>query len=73
MTTTALQQLTIFIARSLVVQVYSSERVVERSAQVSQAEVLLVSKPSQAKVLTGGGDLREAQVDAPLSVSHSCV
>jgi len=27
---------------------------------------------SQAKVLTGGGDLREAQVSAPLSVSHSC-
>ena len=25
------------------------------------------------KVLTGGGDLREAQVDVPLSVSHSCV
>jgi len=24
-------------------------------------------------VLTGGGDLREAQVDVPLSVSHSCV
>ena len=31
------------------------------------------SKPSQAKVLTGGGDLREAQVDVPLSLSHSCV
>ena len=30
-------------------------------------------KPSQAKVLTGGGDLREAQIDVPLSVSHSCV
>jgi hypothetical protein len=28
-------------------------------------------KPRQAKVLTGGGDLREAQVDVPLSVSHS--
>jgi len=27
----------------------------------------------QAKVLTGGGDLREAQVDVPLSVSHICV
>jgi len=25
----------------------------------------------QAKVLTGGGDLRFAQVDVPLSVSHS--
>ena len=24
----------------------------------------------QAKVLTGGGDLREAQIDFPLSVSH---
>ena len=32
------------------------------------------AKPShQAKVLTGGGDLREGQVDVPLSVSHSCV
>ena len=31
------------------------------------------AKPSQAKDLTGGGDLREAQVDVPLSVSHSCV
>jgi len=36
------------------------------------------AKPSQAKlcqaeVLTGGGDLRFAQVDVPLSVSHSCV
>ena len=29
--------------------------------------------PSQAKVLTGGGDLCEAQVVVPLSVSHSCV
>ena len=28
---------------------------------------------NQAKVLTGGGDLHEAQVDVPLSVSHSCV
>jgi len=27
----------------------------------------------QAKVLTGGGDLSEAQVDVPLYVSHSCV
>jgi hypothetical protein len=31
------------------------------------------SKPSQAKVLTEGGDLREAQVVIPPSVSHSCV
>jgi len=31
------------------------------------------AKPSQAKVLTGGGDLREAQVDVPLSFSYSCV
>ena len=30
-------------------------------------------KPSQAKVLTEGGDLREAQIDIPLSVIHSCV
>jgi len=29
--------------------------------------------PSQAKVLNGGGDLPEAQVDVTLSVSHSCV
>ena len=34
---------------------------------------LFKPSPSQAKVLTGGGDLREAQVDVPLSVSHSCV
>jgi hypothetical protein len=27
----------------------------------------------QAKVLTGGADLREAQFDIRLSVSHSCV
>jgi len=31
------------------------------------------SRPSQAKVLTEGGDLREARVDIPLSVIHSCV
>ena len=31
------------------------------------------AKPSLAKVLTEGGDLREAQVDIPLSVIHSCV
>jgi hypothetical protein len=33
------------------------------------------AKPNQAKVLTGGGDLREAQVDVRvlLSVSHSRV
>jgi len=36
---------------------------------MNQAKVL----PSQAKVLTGGGELREAQADAPLSVSHSRV
>jgi hypothetical protein len=46
--TTALQQLTIFIAR-LVVQVYSGERVVERCALVTQAEVYWLHKPSQAK------------------------
>jgi hypothetical protein len=33
----------------------------------------LSSKPSQAKVLTGGRDLGEAQVNIPLSVSHFCV
>jgi len=30
-------------------------------------------QPSQAKVLTEGGELCEAQVDIPLSVIHSCV
>ena len=34
---------------------------------------LLFTKPSQAKILTGGRDLHEAQVDVHLSVSHSCV
>ena len=33
----------------------------------------LMIQPSQTKVLTGGGDLREVQVSAPLSDSHSCV
>jgi len=33
----------------------------------------LMSKPSQAKVLTEGGDLHKAQVNIPLSVSHSCI
>jgi len=31
------------------------------------------AKPSQDKVLTGGGDLRETQVNIPLYVSHSYV
>ena len=31
------------------------------------------AKLSQAKVLTGGGDFREAQVDVPLPLCHSCV
>ena len=44
MTTTALQQLIMFISRSLVVQVYSGERVVERCALVSKSEVLLISQ-----------------------------
>jgi hypothetical protein len=39
MTTTALQQLTTFIARLLVVQVFSGEEVVERCALVTQAKV----------------------------------
>ena len=38
-----------------------------------QDEEYGMTDDSQAKVLTGGGDLREAQVDVPLSVSHSCV
>ena len=41
--------------------------------QVTHKNYAEIAKPSQAKVLTGGGDLREAQVDVPLSVSHSCV
>ena len=32
-----------------------------------------LAKPSQAKVLTEGGDLREAQVDVHPFGSHSCV
>jgi len=38
---------------------------------MSRKELVLL--PSQAKVLTGGGDLYEALVDVPLSVSHSRV
>jgi hypothetical protein len=33
----------------------------------------MLAVPSQAKVLNGSSDLHEAQVDVPLSVSHSCV
>ena len=44
-----------------------------RDLKVSKAPGLAWPSQSQAKVLTGGGDLREAQVDVPLSVSHSCV
>ena len=40
MTTIAFQQLTIFIAHRLVVQVYSGERVVERCALVSQVQAV---------------------------------
>ena len=43
------------------------------AAERLDVEELLPAKPSQAKVLTGGGDLREAQVYVPLSVSHTCV
>ena len=35
-----------------------------------QRLVSLTAKPSQDKVLNGGGDLREAQVDVPFFVSH---
>jgi hypothetical protein len=51
----------------------------DRAAKPSQAKPSQAkpsqAKPSQAKpkVLTEGGDLREAQVDVPLSVSHSCI
>ena len=49
--------------------------IMKRKTQISlPLELKCISaKPSQAKVLTGGGDLREAQVDVSLSVSHSCV
>jgi hypothetical protein len=36
-------------------------------------EQRMPTQPSHGNVLTGGGDLREAQVDVPLSVSHTCV
>ena len=52
------------------------EKEVEQGANITalgKARIQFVAKPSQAKVLTGGGDLREAQVDVPLSASHSCV
>jgi hypothetical protein len=62
MITTAHQQVTIFIAR-LVVQVYRGERVVERCALVTQAEVYWFH--SQAEVLTGGGDARSASRRPP--------
>jgi len=35
------------------------------------ADVISTAKPSQAKVLTGDGDLHKAQVDVPPSISHS--
>jgi hypothetical protein len=81
MKTTALQQLTIFIAHRLVVQivVYSGEQVVKRCAlravwvETGFTSQLISHQPSQAKVLTGCGDLREAQVDVPLCVSRSCI
>ena len=39
----------------------------------SLGALVLETKPSQAKVLTEGGDLRNAQVDVPPSGSHTCV
>jgi len=48
----------------------SSKAALFRSSKPSQA------KPSQAKPSQGvnwGGVLRQAQVDVPVSVSHSCV
>jgi hypothetical protein len=65
-----------------VVKVTSSYTRKTRSCNAGQTEVGFTwtisgrqpsqAKPSQAKVLTGRGDLREAQVDVPLSVSLSC-
>jgi len=49
-----------------------NERMMLDQAKPSQAKPSQ-AKPSQAKFLTGGGDLRETQVDVPLSVSHSRV
>jgi len=41
---------------------------ISSSIQLSRSlHFRLHAKPSQAKVLTGGGDLRKAQVDVPLS------
>ena len=41
--------------------------------QAGRNHAICQAKPSQDKVLTGGGELRETEVDVPLSVTHSCV
>ena len=40
---------------------------------VPQGRTVTSGRVSQAKVLTEGGDLREAQIDVPPSGSRSCV
>jgi hypothetical protein len=62
MITTALQQLTIFVAR-LVVQVYRGERVVERCALVTQAKIYWFH--SQAKRSTWGRRLERSASRRP--------
>ena len=42
-------------------------------SRVLLQKLIVKLKPSQDKVLTGFGDLREVQVDFPLYVSHSRV
>jgi len=45
----------------------------EKETTLQHTKLIPKPKCCQAKVLTGCGDLREAQVDDPFSVSHSCV
>jgi hypothetical protein len=36
-------------------------------------QIIELLEPRRAKVVIGGGDLRFAQVDVPLSISHACI
>jgi len=62
-----------FTRRKLAVFKDVSEQSVDHILNGQAVQEECRDQPSQAKVLTGGGDLRFAQVDVPLSVSHSCV
>ena len=53
------------------VQVLTMKPLCELQECLYSAKIL--NKPGQAKVLTDGEDLRKAQVDVQLSVSHSCI